>query len=277
MKLVRIIKRLCPDFCLVGLLIGMLTACGGVKDGPPENYARQWDDIQDAVPEEVTRSKYGNPKSYEVFGERYYVRKSNDGFTQKGIASWYGSKFHGQRTSSGETYDMYAMTAAHKSLLIPTYVEVTNLDNGRKAIVRVNDRGPFHEGRIIDLSYAAATKLGVSATGTANVSIRVVNSSGDVLADQQKSVDSIDASYIHDGGKVYVQIAAFSNEQGALKMIKDLRDKNFSSVRVHVESNQGKTIYRVRIGPVPTTFAAQKLVGQLKEIKHEDVKVITYN
>jgi rare lipoprotein A len=255
----------------------MLSACGGVRDGPPENYARKWNDIQDAVPKDEAHSKYGNPASYEVFGERYYVRKSNGGFSQKGVASWYGSKFHGQRTSSGETYNMYAMTAAHKSLRIPTYVEVTNLDNGRKAVVRVNDRGPFHEGRIIDLSYAAATKLGVSATGTANVSIRVVDSADNGIASQQKSADSIDASYVHDGGKVYVQIAAFSTESGALKMIKNLRDKNFSSVRVHVESNQGKTIYRVRIGPVPTTYAAQKLLAQLKEIKHDNAKIITYN
>ena len=258
-------------------MISLLSACGGVKDGPPENFGRKWDDIQDAVPKDEAHSKYGNPGSYEVFGERYYVRKSNDGFAQKGIASWYGSKFHGQRTSSGETYNMYAMTAAHKSLRIPAYVEVTNLDNGRKAVVRVNDRGPFHDGRIIDLSYAAAKKLGVSATGTARVSIRVVNSSNDSVASHHKSADSIDASYVHDGGRVYVQIAAFSTEQGAMKMIKDLREKNFSSVRVHVESNQGKTIYRVRIGPVPTTYVAQKLVTQLKEIKHDDVQIITYN
>jgi rare lipoprotein A len=277
MKLGRTIKQSYSSIFLAGLVISLLSACGGVKDGPPENFGRKWDDIQDAVPKDEAHSKYGNPGSYEVFGERYYVRKSNDGFAQKGIASWYGSKFHGQRTSSGETYNMYAMTAAHKSLRIPAYVEVTNLDNGRKAVVKVNDRGPFHDGRIIDLSYAAAKKLGVSATGTARVSIRVVNSSNDSVASHHKSADSIDASYVHDGGRVYVQIAAFSTEQGAMKMIKDLREKNFSSVRVHVESNQGKTIYRVRIGPVPTTYVAQKLVTQLKEIKHDDVQIITYN
>jgi rare lipoprotein A len=277
MKSGRTIKQSYSSIFLAGLVISLLSACGGVKDGPPENFGRKWDDIQDAVPKDEAHSKYGNPGSYEVFGERYYVRKSNDGFAQKGIASWYGSKFHGQRTSSGETYNMYAMTAAHKSLRIPAYVEVTNLDNGRKAVVKVNDRGPFHDGRIIDLSYAAAKKLGVSATGTARVSIRVVNSSNDSVASHHKSADSIDASYVHDGGRVYVQIAAFSTEQGAMKMIKDLREKNFSSVRVHVESNQGKTIYRVRIGPVPTTYVAQKLVTQLKEIKHDDVQIITYN
>lgn len=263
------------------LLAGLLSGCGGgIKDGPPDSFNRDWNEIEDAIPRDENYSKYGNPDSYEVFGERYYVKQSNEGFTEKGIASWYGSKFHGQRTSSGETYNMYAMTAAHKSLRLPVYVEVTNLNNGRKAIVRVNDRGPFHDDRIIDLSYAAARKLGVTASGTAPVSIRVVDSAddtNDTTATLAESKDSIDASYVHDGGKVYVQIAAFSTEEGAMKMIQDLREKNFSSVRVHVENTQGKTLYRVRIGPVPSTYAAKKLVAQLKEIKQENAKIITYN
>ena len=99
------------------------------------------------------KSRYGNPESYVVFGKRYYVKDSSKGYVETGIASWYGTKFHGRRTSSGETYDMYAMTAAHKTLPLPTYVEVTNLNNGRSIIVKVNDRGRFHEIRIIDLSY----------------------------------------------------------------------------------------------------------------------------
>ncbi len=130
--------------------------------------------IPDAIPKSETRSKYGNPKSYVVLGKRYYVMNDNRGFSQQGIASWYGKKFHGKRTSSGESYDMYAMTAAHKTLILPAYIEVTNLRNGKKVVVKVNDRGPFHENRIIDLSYAAATKLNVVAKGTALVKIRVV-------------------------------------------------------------------------------------------------------
>ena len=103
----------------------MLTSCSGVKDSAPKNYTKQWDEIPDAVPVAVKPSKYGNPDSYEVFGETYYVKDTAQGFHQKGIASWYGKKFHGERTSSGEDYDMYAMTAAHKTLPIPVYVEVT--------------------------------------------------------------------------------------------------------------------------------------------------------
>jgi rare lipoprotein A len=263
------------------LLMVLLSSCS-VKDGPPSDYSRNWKEIQDAVPKDEPHSKYGNPDSYEVLGGEYYVLGSNKGFSQKGIASWYGSKFHGQRTSSGEIYNMYAMTAAHKTLRIPTYVEVTNNSNGRKAIVKVNDRGPFHEGRIIDLSYAAATKLGVAATGTAPVTIRVVTPGSESASPlnedvEQKDASAINAAYTFDGGKVYVQIAAFSKEESALKMLDNLRDKNFSSVRIHVESNQGAMLYRVRIGPVPTTRVAEKLLAQLKEINHDNAKIVTYN
>lgn len=261
------------------LAMALLSSCG-VKDGPPSDYSRNWTEIQDAVPRDESPSKYGNPASYEVLGGRYYVLGSNKGFSQKGIASWYGSKFHGQRTSSGEIYDMYEMTAAHKTLRIPTYVEVTNNSNGRKAIVKVNDRGPFHEGRIIDLSYAAATKLGVAATGTAPVTIRVVapGSEAEQLADTEyQEAININPAYTFDGGKVYVQIAAFTTEENALKMLSSLREENFSSARIHVEKGQEGILYRVRIGPVPTTLVAERLLVQLKEINHNNATIVTYN
>ena len=283
---------------LLVLAAALLASCA-VRDGPPANYSKHWEDIPDAVPEQVSHSKYGNPESYEVMGKRYQVLDSSDGFIQKGIASWYGTKFHGQRTSSGEPYDMYAMTAAHKSLPLPTYVEVTNLDNGRKAIVKVNDRGPFHPGRIIDLSYAAATKLGVAATGTANVSIHTVTIGAEQKADVQKpgvqkaeiqkaevqkgaavpgrDKKSADLGYVSDDGRFYVQVAAYATEKSALKMIDELREKNFSSARIHVENSNGKLLYRVRIGPVPSSIVAEKLLTQLRDIKLDKAKVITYN
>ncbi len=259
-----------PKTLFVPILLSVLTASCSVKDGAPDKFAKNWDEIPDAVPKDESKSKYGNPASYEVFGKRYYVMDSSDGFKQKGLASWYGTKFHGQRASSGETYNMYAMTAAHKTLPLPSYVEVKNLDNGRKAIVKVNDRGPFHKGRIIDLSYAAATKLGVVATGTAPVEIRVVNKQG-------KPVAAVDDKYIDDNGKLYVQIAAFNTEENALKLIDDLREKKFHSVRIHVDNNKGKLLYRVRIGPVPTDNVAEKVLAQLKEINLNNAKIIRYN
>jgi len=265
-----------PKYLFVLILLSALTASCSVKDGAPDKdgapgkYAKDWNEIPDAVPKAEAKSKYGNPDSYEVFGKRYYVMDSSDGFKQKGEASWYGTKFHGQRASSGETYNMYAMTAAHKTLPLPCYVEVKNLNNGRKAIVKVNDRGPFHGGRIIDLSYAAATKLGVVASGTAPVEIRVVNERGE-------SVVGIDEEYIDENGKLYVQIAAFSTEENALKMITDLREKKFHSVRIHVDNNKGKLLYRVRIGPMPTDNVAEKVLAQLKEINLNNAKIIRYN
>jgi len=251
----------------------MLLASCSVRDGAPSGYDARWDKIPNAVVKHEDRSRYGNPASYEVFGKTYYVRDSSEGFAQKGIASWYGTKFHGQRTSSGETYDMYAMTAAHKSLPLPTYVEVVNEDNGRRAIVKVNDRGPFHEGRIIDLSYAAATKLGVAGAGTANVSIRAL----DPGKKQQAYSDAVDADSTSDEGKVYVQVAAFSVEDKAFAMLDRLRDANFSSSRIHVDNRKGKPLYRVRIGPLPSRDVAKKLLAQLKDIKQKNAKIVNYN
>ncbi|MDH5389292.1 MAG: septal ring lytic transglycosylase RlpA family protein [Gammaproteobacteria bacterium] len=222
---------------------------------------------------------------------------SNTGFSEKGFASWYGTKFHGQRTSSGEPYDMYAMTAAHKSLRIPTYVEVMNLSNNRKAIVKVNDRGPFHEGRVIDLSYAAATKLGVAEAGTAPVKIRVIEigKEGTVVTGvapvavvgQAIASEKIDAVKVVDkviqppvekiiGQQFYVQVAAFSSEDNALNMLNELKSKKFKNVRIHVEGAEDKLLYRVRIGPVPTRFVAEKLVIQLKEINHNNVRIVAH-
>jgi rare lipoprotein A len=130
--------------------------------------------IPDAVPRDEPLSPYGNPPEYEVEGRTYRVMRSSEGYEAEGIASWYGPNFHGRRTSSGEPYDMYRPTAAHRTLPIPTYVEVTNLENGRRVVVRVNDRGPFHDGRIIDLSYLAARKLGFVGAGTARVRVRAL-------------------------------------------------------------------------------------------------------
>ena len=130
-----------------------------------------FDEIPDAIPQAEFKSRSGNPETYVIEGVTYRVMDTSDGYHEEGIASWYGGYFHGRRTSSGDVYDMYLMTAAHKSLPLPTYVRVTNLDNGRSVVLRVNDRGPFVEDRIIDLSFAAATKLGMAEQGTAEVEV----------------------------------------------------------------------------------------------------------
>jgi len=157
-------------------LLLALTGCGnlGFRDSGP-NHSFNPDSVAEIEPRVEPLSRGGNPTSYSQSGKTYRVLKSSRGFTQQGGASWYGTKFHGRKTSNGERYDMYAISAAHKTLPIPTYLEVTNLENGRKLIVRVNDRGPFHSERIIDLSYAAAAKLGYANKGTAQVKIHAIN------------------------------------------------------------------------------------------------------
>ena len=149
------------------------------RDGPPaDSRDVDLDMISDAVPREEPRSKYGNPAEYEVEGRTIRTLESSDGYEEEGVASWYGEEFQGRRTSSGEPYDMYAMTAAHPTLPLPSYLEITNLENGRRVVVRVNDRGPFHGGRLIDVSYAAAHRLGMLGTGTVRVRIRALQPGG---------------------------------------------------------------------------------------------------
>jgi len=178
-----IARRLHLNLVLAAALLAMAAACGtlppqrgtvGPGDGAPA-YPVDLAAIANAVPQVEPLSRYGNPASYVVYDQRYDVLNNSSGYVERGIASWYGTKFHGKRTSSGEPYDMYAMTAAHKTLPIPTYAEVTNLLNGKRVIVKVNDRGPFKENRLIDLSYAAATKLGITDDGTGIVEVRAID------------------------------------------------------------------------------------------------------
>lgn len=157
---------------LVAALLGLLSGCSSAPERTEQNVVHATSQgPQDAVPKVEPRSRFGNPASYVVFGRRYYTKDDSKGHVERGLASWYGPGFHGRKTSSGERYDMNAMTAAHKTLPLPTYARVTNLENGRSAVVRINDRGPFHGPRVIDLSRAAAAKLGVLAAGTAEVEV----------------------------------------------------------------------------------------------------------
>lgn len=218
--------------------------------------------VKDAVPQVEPRSKYGNPSSYEVLGKEYHVLATADGYTKKGIASWYGKKFHGHRTSSGETYDMYAMTAAHKTLPLPSYVRVTNLENGKNVIVKVNDRGPFHENRIIDLSYAAAQKLGVTGKGTGAVEVTVINPENfQQKAEYQPQIKRTSALSTYPAKndfKLYLQVGAFSSKQNAYLLRKRLSGM-FQPSRVHSDFSSEENIYRVRIGPLASVTEADKL------------------
>ncbi len=252
----RIPQRL---FGLAGTLL--LSACGAldiqtldIQDGAPDRHVDA-SGIADAVPKIEPYSKYGNPRSYQVAGKTYYVLDDHRGYQQRGQASWYGTKFHGRRTSSGEPYDMYAMTAAHKTLPIPSYVEVTNLENGRKAILRVNDRGPFIDGRIIDLSYVAAKKLGVYTSGTAHVNVRAID-----LGESATTPPATGQPAGNTGNdQVYLQVGAFDERANAELMLSRLLSLTDENVLI----NNQQQIYRVRIGPLTSEQAARQLAARL--------------
>ena len=219
-------------------------------------------DIKNAIPKDEPRSKYGNPKNYKVLGKWYSVRKSSAGYKEKGIASWYGKKFHGHRTSSGETYNMYAMSAAHKTLPLPTYVRVTHLKNGRSVIVKVNDRGPFHQGRIIDLSYSAAKKLGVTATGTAAVEVVALDpkqyKSKQAYQPKFNNTSALATFPLKPNFKLFLQVGAFSSQNNAYELKKRL-SRMFKQQQIHSDFSSEKNIYRVRIGPLASIADADKL------------------
>ncbi|MFT4767138.1 MAG: rare lipoprotein A [Glaciecola sp.] len=197
------------------------------------------DDIADATPRPDPILRAGNTSPYSIEGIEYRVLPSAEGYSEKGIASWYGTKFHGNKTANGEIYDLYLATAAHRSLPIPSYARVTNLSNSRQIVVRVNDRGPFHADRLIDLSYASAVKLGFVDKGTADVLVETLSMAGvDDLRDSET------------GAYRYLQLGAFANPETA----NSLRDSVAAMVSVPVNVTPvdvgGQRLSRVRLGPV---------------------------
>jgi rare lipoprotein A len=246
----------------------------------------------DAVPRVEPRSRSGNPPFYEVFGKRYYVLASSSGYVERGVASWYGPGFHKVRTSTGEPYDMYGMSAAHKTLPLPAYVRVTNLQNGRSIVVRVNDRGPFVGNRIIDLSYTAAAKLDMLRDGTAMVEVRVIEPEA---APENTSLITAAAAAVTGttaaqaaplpqaaqappasstpattgwtplpAAPLYVQAGAFADRANAERLAAKLRDQSFGNVFLREDDVAGRHLYRVRIGPVPNVPEFDRIVGALE-------------
>ncbi len=261
---------------------GSSSSTGGGKyykdDGPPADY-RDNHIKADAVPKVEPKSRGGNPKSYVIFGKRYYVMQDSKGYVDRGIASWYGKKFHGRKTSNGETYDMYAMTAAHKTLPIPTYVEVENLKTGKTIVVRVNDRGPFHEGRIIDLSYAAAQKLGTAAGGTGLVEVRAIDprtwQSDRTTQPTAKPAPQPKPVTPQSNTQIYLQLGAFSVRHNAEKFMNEVISKAFSGVLVSEGRNSsGLSVFRVRIGPLATVELADNIISRLIQHGYDEFHIV---
>jgi len=253
-------------YFFAGALVLQLVACAGRQekeqpapeaeptDGPPSGSI-QASDVLDATPADEPLSAYGNKSPYEVFGKKYYLLESSDNYVQRGTASWYGTKFHGRKTSSGEPYDMRLATAAHKTLPIPSYAEVTNLDNGRKVIVKINDRGPFKEDRLIDLSYAAALRLDMIGTGTAPVEVRVIDTHGLQVA--ATGPDTVDQTWL--------QIGAYGERDGAEKLAKRLTKANLEPVSIQ----QSQSVFRVWLGPYISNNEINAVIEKAIELGFE--------
>jgi rare lipoprotein A len=230
---------------------------------PPANL----DAIPDPVPRAEPRSTRGNPVSYEVFGKRYHVLATSEGYKERGVASWYGPDFHARPTSSGEPYDMYAMTAAHKTLPIPAYARVTNLSNGRSVIVRINDRGPFVANRIIDLSYTAAHKLDMWRAGTAFVEVEVITpgSTADLARDITVAAPPASPAAVLSGPVLYLQVGAFGVADNAAKLADRLRAAGID--KVGVAAPIGATaLHRVRIGPINDVAAYDAMAERVARL-----------
>lgn len=279
-------------WCVAIIFIILLNGCAThyQKDGPPP-FDVDVSKIPNAKPKSEHLAKSGNMSVYRVRGQNYHVMATSKNYQERGIASWYGMKFHRQRTSSGEPYDLLAMTAAHKTLPLPTYVEVTNIKNGRKIIVKVNDRGPFKPNRIIDLSYVAAKKLGMTGHGTALVDVKAIDpneafSHRSLWAHNNHPSPSINLnnnlnnnthrlavnkkySHQHIQNKtktMYIQVGAYNNKQTAEKIKTRLGTVVSSPIQITHLAKQPKSLYRVNIGPIKDVATADTIKKKLRAI-----------
>jgi rare lipoprotein A len=244
---------------------GPRAPAGSEVDGAPER-APDLSSVPDARPRAEPRSNRGNPPFYEVMGRRYYVMNEAAGYRERGVASWYGTKFHGRLTSSGEPYDMYAMTAAHKTLPLPTYVRVTHRGNGRSVIVRVNDRGPFVGERIIDLSYAAAVRLGMHVDGTALVDVEALAPG----THPELPVVAVADEPMSESQTVWLQVGAFSDAANAERLRRRLAGHGIEEIVVHPEARGRSMLYRVRIGPLGDVEAVEQMLARVRALDIHD-------
>lgn len=230
----------------------LLAACSSSRYKFSDDHAPtaipDLDHIADAVPIAQPHSRYAN-KDYTVRGKRYEVWRDIEELTQKGQASWYGKKFHGHKTSNGEVYDMFSMSAAHKNLPLPSFVKVTNLVNQKTVIVRVNDRGPFHPGRIIDLSYAAAYKLDMLKTGTTDVEIELI------IPDQTNQLS------ISPQQQFFIQVLASSNQAKVQSIANELSEQ----YQVEHRLKKNKRLYRLQVGPIDDSDKAQLFLSDIQQ------------
>ncbi len=251
-----------------------------LDDGPGDNPPANLDAIADAVPKAEPLHRGAN-RPYTIFGKTYVPNVASEPFRQQGIASWYGRKYHGQMTSIGEIYDMYGMTAAHPTLPLPSYVRVTNPANMKSVVVRLNDRGPFHADRVIDLSYTAAAKLDIARKGSGMVWVERVFP-GDNLARKPAApplpspaasvAPVVTQTVIPEAGEVYLQLAAFSSMENA-EIFRARMARELDWNREPIQVIQKDHLFRVRMGPYKSREEAEAVAAQVKQ-SHDFAAVI---
>ncbi len=278
--LLRQRKQTTLSLLTAGMLSLMLGACSvhgpgfpDIQDSAPAHDV-DISKIADATPRYEAPSRYGNPESYVVYGQRYHLLDSSEGYVARGVASWYGTKFHGRRTSSGEAYDMYAMTAAHKTLPIPTYAEITNLDNGKRIVVKINDRGPFVKNRLIDLSYVAARKLGITARGTGRVEVRTISVGANTSVPvKPQAPANITTAATDTASNLYLQVGLFRDRGNAEQLRNKLAAMTLPAIHVSTDTSAAQTLYRVRIGPLSAEAEAEQLIERLASEGHRGFRI----
>jgi rare lipoprotein A len=244
---------------LANLAILLLFAAAGCA-GPAQRPAPAPQPAGEG-PRDEPRAKNGNPPFYEVNGRRYVVLPSAAGYVEQGVASWYGPDFHGKHTATGETYDMHAMTGAHPTLPLPAWVRVTNLQNGRSVVIRLNDRGPFSKNRIIDLSRAAAEQLDMIRTGTALVEVQSLASGGAAPA-------------LPPADRFYAQAGAFGDRDNAERLAGRLREAGIADVGVTEARVDGRRLFRVRAGPVTSVAEFDLLIERMRAAGAESPRLV---
>ncbi len=292
----------------VATVAALLNAgCGqAVRDDGPPPVAPRSSEAAEPTPRAEAYSRGGNPPFYEVFGKRYYVLPSHHGYKEEGVASWYGKKFHGRRTSNGEVFDMYAISAAHKTLPIPTFARVTNLRNGKSVVVRINDRGPFVNNRLIDLSYAAAQKLDMVRDGTTLVSVEAISMESLIEAPpiapvmetaavgQPSAVAQVQTAQAPTtqlptaqapaaqesaaqatNAAVYVQVGAFAEAGNAERLAARLTLNGIDNVFVRSDPGDGMAVYRVRFGPVQSIEDYDRSIALLDSMGIKETHLAT--
>jgi len=289
-----------PRWIWLAPLLALLSACGTLTrsggyfedDGPESHPPADVANIPDAVPKTEPRSATGN-NPYAVYGVTYSPLTDSRGYRERGVASWYGKKFHSKRTSSGEPYDMYAMTAAHKTLPLPSYARVRNLENGRSVVVRINDRGPFLHNRLIDLSYAAAARLGILGTGTGMVEVEAV--SPDEPATQMAQVKTYPLQVVAPAmaaeelpsappaptvPKLYLQVGAFTQWNNAVSLRNRLEREALRPISIQPpQAAQGNgpdagRVYRVRVGPLTNIEEGDRLTERAAQLGVPDARIV---